>query len=125
MQHNRSECSAVSRCAVAFLLALMVSAPAVAAAGKVDNDDKPAPRGERRIVLVISEDGSVEVEAAPGALSDTKCSLDARSAERCPMFNDSRIQMKSIESILIMQYQVNPLCYLVGSGSFARLICYP
>lgn len=92
--------------------------------------EKPAPDKEppvvREITLQIAEDGSIHVKGGEGAIVDRECSLDPKAKDACPIYDKGeRVHVERIEPLIVMKYQVNPVCYLVGQYSLARLICYP
>lgn len=88
--------------------------------------EKPVKPAVKEITLLIADDGSISVKGSKGAIVDEACSLDPDAKDACPIYQkDKRIQVERIEPIILMKYQVNPVCYLIGQYSLARLICYP
>lgn len=104
-----------------------VTAFGLAACSEAEKSATSTEESAREITLLLNADGTISVKGAPGAVIDRQCSLDPKSEKRCPFYDDdSKIHIQNINNILLMQYRVNPLCYLIGQNTgAAQLICYP
>jgi len=111
-------------------LAVLVVALGLNACAMAEKPKDPTGKDPKQVVkeikLLIAEDGSITVKGGAGATVDRECSLDPDAKDACPIYEKGkRIQVERIEPVILMKYQVNPGCYLVGAYSYARLICYP
>jgi hypothetical protein len=111
-------------CKGAVVLAALLGLNACAIAEKAP--EKPVEPRAKEITLVIADDGSISVKGSKGAIVEQACSLDPEAKDACPIYDkDKRVHVERIEPLVLMKYQVNPVCYLIGQYSQAILICYP
>jgi hypothetical protein len=107
-------------------MVVLVTAIGLAACAEAEKPVTGEPPAVHKIVLQIAEDGSIRIKGGEGAVVDKECSLDPKAENACPIYDkDARVHVERIEPVILMKYQVNPVCYLVGQYSHARLICYP
>jgi hypothetical protein len=75
-----------------------------------------------KVSFTIDAKGNININGTEG-LSVKDCSLDPESKDRCSMF-DKTIQIEEIQNVFFIRYKGSN-CILYGSGSKAKVVCYP